>query len=68
MDLPFFIENTYIFNIFLSGNIFDDVIDVFPGIEHHGIVGPQKNGVAQAAGFIGNPLHGLFLFIGEDKI
>ena len=47
-DLSQFVIDADIFDIVLAGDIMDDLLDIVPGIGHHGIVGAQPDGVAQA--------------------
>ncbi len=49
--LPIFVVNDNIFNAFLPSNVLDDFIDILPGIEHHGVVGAQFDGVSQPVDF-----------------
>ena len=44
--VPAFIVNPYIFDPFLVCDIFDYLINVIPGIDHHGIMGSEQDGFA----------------------
>ena len=59
LDLTGFVVNTDILNLVLPRNVIDNLLDVTPGIEHHGIVQAQSDGFAQpihVAGQIGHEL------------
>ncbi|MDX2478761.1 MAG: hypothetical protein QNK24_00325 [Desulfuromusa sp.] len=49
----------------LLGNVVDDLLDVVPGVEHHGIVGAQADGIAQPLGAGGDVVHHLFLHVSK---
>ena len=63
LDLPLLIENSYALYLLQSSNVFDDLVDVVTGIERHGIVRTQLDGVAQSIGFLDHVIGGVFLVV-----
>ena len=62
---PLLVVDADVNDIVLFGDVGDDLLDVVPGVEHHGIVGAQADGVAQPLGAGGDVVHHLFLHVSE---
>jgi hypothetical protein len=56
-----------IFYFFLFANIGDDLVDVIPGIDHHGVMGTQGNGIRQSVCPFENVFHDPFLLIPDTE-
>jgi len=67
-DLPLFIVNTDIFYLLESGYILYDLVDVVPGIQHHGIVSTQLNSISQPFPFHHHVSHGLLFLVFDIEI
>jgi hypothetical protein len=52
----------------LFADIHDDLIDIVPGIEHHGILGAQFDGVAEPFGFDDDFPAQAFFLVSDVKI
>jgi len=67
-DFTGFVVNANVFDFRKPADIGDDLVDVVPGIEHHGIVGAQAYGGRQPVGCIDDVLHELFFLIIDVEI
>ena len=68
LDFPLLVVNADVFYFFLPGDVLDDLVDVVAGVEHHGIVGAQQDGVAQAVGAPDDVLHGTLLLVLDVEV
>jgi hypothetical protein len=66
--LAFFIIDANRFDLFLSANVVNDLIDIIPGIQHHGVMGAESYGIGQSVGSGHNISHELFFLIIDIKI
>ncbi len=66
--LPRFVVYADIFDFRLFTDVLDDLVDVVPGVEHHGIVGPQADGRSQAVSAGHDVAHQLFLLVADIEI
>jgi len=64
-DLPLLVVDADIDDVVLLGNVVDDLFDVVPGVEHHGIMGAQADGVAQPLSACGDVAHHLLLHVSK---
>ena len=64
-DLARFVVDADGFDVFLAGDVEDDLVDIVPGVGHHGVVGAQFDGVAEPYGFIQNLVGELVVFIAD---
>ena len=68
LDLTSLVVDADILDLVLAGNIFDDLLYVAPGIEHHGVMQPQADGIAQSIHIAGQIGHELFFKIVDIEI
>ena len=63
--LPLLVIDADVLDLFLFADIFCDLVDVIPGIKHHGIVGAQFDGIPQSVGLGYDIVKGPF-FVGAN--
>ena len=62
-DLTVFVINPYILDFLKLADVLNNLIDVVPGINHHGIMGAQPDCARQPVGAGDNISHGLLFLI-----
>ena len=62
-DLTLFVVDADVDDVVLLGDVVDDLLDVISGVEHHGIMGAQSDGVAQPLSAGGDVAHHLLLHV-----
>ena len=60
---PLFVKYSNIFNFLLFTDILNDLVDVIPGIKHHGVVRTQADCIRQPVGVGDDISHKLFFQI-----
>jgi hypothetical protein len=63
-----FVVDADIFDLFLLAYVFYDLIDIVPGIEHHGIMSAKSDGIGQSPRPFYDLFHDLFLLVIDIEI
>jgi hypothetical protein len=63
LDAPLFVEYSDVLNFLLASDVVNDLVDVVPGVEHHGIVGTQPDGIPQSVCLFDHMVDGVRLMV-----
>jgi len=48
LDGPLFVVDADVLDLFQPGDVGDDLVDVVPGVQHHGVMRAELDGIAEA--------------------
>ncbi len=68
LDGPLFIVDANVADLLQPGDVVDDLVDVVPGVEHHGVVGAELDGVAEPLRLRHELLLQIVLLIGDAEV
>ena len=68
LDDPFFIVDADVYDVRQLADVVDDLVDVVPAVQHHGVVCPQADRGGQTVGAVDDVLHHLLLLVADVEI